>query len=138
MTIQLPILLWTVITFCLAMVILNRLLFRPMLAMMDKRQEKIDRANAKKAEIERRAAEAEERLAQLREEQEKHQAEEITAALAKAHEDAQTLITVTTKKQNQRLDMSVLELENESKIIEKGMDDTVEAFAKAYLTVLLS
>ncbi len=138
MTIQLPILLWTVITFCLAMVILNRLLFRPMLAMMDKRQEKIDRANAKKAEIERRAAEAEERLAQLREEQEKHQAEQITAALAKAHEDAQTLITVTTKKQNQRLDMSVLELENESKIIEKGMDDTVEAFAKAYLTVLLS
>ncbi len=138
MTIQLPILLWTVITFCLAMVILNRLLFRPMLAMMDKRQEKIDRANAKKAEIERRMAEAEERLAQLREEQEKHQAEEITAALAKAHEDAQTLITVTTKKQNQRLDMSVLELENESKIIEKGMDDTVEAFAKAYLTVLLS
>ncbi len=138
MTIQLPILLWTVITFCLAMVILNWLLFRPMFAMMDKRQEKLDRANARKAEIERLAAEAEEKLAQLREDQEKSQAEEITKALAKAHEDAQTLITVTTKKQNQRLDMSVLELENESKIIEKGMDDSVEAFAKAYLTVLLS
>ncbi len=138
MTIQLPILLWTIITFCLAMVILDRLLFRPMLAMMDQRQEKIDRANARKAEIKRLAAEAEEKLARLREEEEKHQAVEITAALAKAHEDAQTLITVTTKKQNQRLDMRILELENESKIIEKGMDDSVEAFAKAYLTVLLS
>ncbi len=138
MTIQLPILLWTVITFCLAMVILNKLLFRPMFAMMDKRQEKIDHAKAKIAENKKAAAEVEEKLAQFRLEEEKHQAEQITAAVNQAHRDAQTLVAVTTRKQNQRLDMTVLELENESKIMEMGMENKVEAFAAAYLTVLLS
>ena len=55
MTIQLPILLWTLITFALAMLILNRLLFRPMLVFMDKRQAKIDRAKtvlSERAELE--------------------------------------------------------------------------------------
>ena len=46
MTIQLPILLWTLITFALTMLVLQKLLFRPMLSFMDKRQEKIDRAKA--------------------------------------------------------------------------------------------
>ncbi len=138
MTIQLPILLWTIITFCLAMTILNKLLFRPMFAMMDKRQEKIDRAKTKIAENKRLLAEAEEKMAQFREEEEKHQAEQITAALNDAHKEAQTLVAVTTRKQNQRLDMGVLALENESRIIEAGMDDKIDAFATAYLTVLLS
>ena len=59
MTIQLPILLWTLITFALAMLILNRLLFRPMLVFMDKRQAKIDRAKtvlSERAELEKEAA----------------------------------------------------------------------------------
>ena len=46
MTIQLPILLWTLITFALTMLVLQKLLFRPMLSFMDKRQAKIDRAKA--------------------------------------------------------------------------------------------
>ena len=48
MTIQLPILIWTVICFCVLMLILNRLLFRPLLSFMDARQAKIDRAHAKR------------------------------------------------------------------------------------------
>ena len=63
MTIQPSILLWTVITFCLTVFVLNRFLFKPMLAFMDKRQEKIDSAAAKKAENDRLLAEAEEKLA---------------------------------------------------------------------------
>lgn len=46
MTIQLPIFLWTLITFALMMLVLQKLLFRPMLLHMDNRQARIDRAKA--------------------------------------------------------------------------------------------
>lgn len=49
MTIQLPLIIWTIICFSILYVILKYLLFIPMLDIMDKRQKKIDdAANAKK------------------------------------------------------------------------------------------
>lgn len=53
MTIQLSVTVWTVICFALLMVILNNLLFKPVLAIMDKRNKKIEDAKAKKTEIEK-------------------------------------------------------------------------------------
>lgn len=47
MNIQLSVTLWTIICFCLAMLILNKLLFKPLLQVMDARQEKIHRARSK-------------------------------------------------------------------------------------------
>ena len=49
MSIQPSVLIWTVICFCLLMLILDRLLFRPMLKFMDERQAKIDLAAQKRA-----------------------------------------------------------------------------------------
>lgn len=138
MTVQPSILLWTVITFCLTMFVLNRFLFRPMLAFMDKRQEKIDRAAARKAENARRLAEAEENLVRFRAEEEKHLADLAAAALVKARHDAETLITVTHRKQNQMLDLHVAELESESKEIEKVLDGQIDDMARRYAAVLLS
>lgn len=43
-TIQISILLWTILCFTALMVILDRLLFRPLLGFMDKRREEIDGA----------------------------------------------------------------------------------------------
>jgi len=43
-TIQVSILLWTILCFVALMLVLNRLLFRPLLGFMDKRREKIDGA----------------------------------------------------------------------------------------------
>lgn len=40
MTIQPSVLIWTIINFCLFMLVADRLLFRPILAFMDKRREK--------------------------------------------------------------------------------------------------
>ncbi|MBQ8642305.1 MAG: hypothetical protein IJ480_08825 [Clostridia bacterium] len=138
MTVQLPILLWTVITFCLMAWVLNRFLFKPMLAFMDQRQAKIDRAAAKKAEHQRLLAEAGEKLARFREEEEKHRAERIAEELSRAHKDAETLVAVTFRKQNQNIDLYMAELEQESKQIEKIMDESVDALAKAYITTLVS
>ena len=59
MTIQLPVLLWTIICFAGAMLILHHLLFKPVLRVMDARRERIENAAGKKAEYERLAAENE-------------------------------------------------------------------------------
>ena len=138
MTIQPSILLWTLITFSLTIFVLNRFLFRPMLAFMDKRQEKIDRASAKKAENARRLAEAEEALIRFREEEEKHLADLAAAELVKARHDAETMITVTHRKQNQLLDLHVAELEAESKEIEIFLDKQLDDIAQTYAGALLS
>ncbi len=49
MTIQLSVTLWTVICFCVLALVLRRLLFVPLLGVMDARKEKIAQAQAKKA-----------------------------------------------------------------------------------------
>ncbi|MBE6615714.1 MAG: hypothetical protein E7631_10480 [Ruminococcaceae bacterium] len=138
MTVQLPILLWTVITFCLMVFVLNRFLFRPMLSFMDKRQEKIERAAVLQAEHTRALAETEEKLAAFRAEEEKHQAELVQQALRKARQDAEDLITITHRKQNQNLDLHVAQLEMESKEIENVLDKRLEELAELYAAALLS
>lgn len=50
MTIQISIVVWTIICFLLLMLILKNLLFKPLLSLMDKRKERIEKAQAKKAE----------------------------------------------------------------------------------------
>ncbi len=52
MTIQISITIWTVICFCLLMVILRHLLFGPVLRVMDARKQKIEQAARKQAEYE--------------------------------------------------------------------------------------
>ena len=138
MTVQFPILLWTVINFCLLMLILNHFLFKPMLAFMDKRQEKIERAARKKEEYDRALAEANTALAAFRAEEERHLAEHIQKEIADAKKDAEDLITITHRKQNQNLDLHVAELELESQKIEKVMDTRLEELAELYVSTLLS
>lgn len=52
MTIQLSVTVWTIICFIALMLILHNLLFKPILALLDKRNERIKEAAAKKAEYE--------------------------------------------------------------------------------------
>lgn len=58
MTIQLPVLVWTVICFVGVMLILHHLLFKPVLRVMDARRERIEKAAGKKAEYEKLATES--------------------------------------------------------------------------------
>ena len=63
MTIQISVTIWTIVCFILAMLILNNLLFKPVLSVMDKRREKIEAAKGKKTERESLIAENEKLLA---------------------------------------------------------------------------
>ena len=76
MTIQLPVLIWTVICFCVFALVIYRLLLKPLLAVMDARRAKVDSAREQLRESERLAAEAEE-------------AKALAAAEAKARAEAE-------------------------------------------------
>ena len=90
MEIQLSLILWTVICFALLMLVLQKLLFQPMLRMMDKRRLKIAEAHVRAEQLkqarEEQAARLEEARAQRRQEAERQAQEEIkrfeTAAAA--------------------------------------------------------
>lgn len=81
MNIQLSVTLWTIICFVLLMLILRNLLFKPVLRVLDARREKIERAEAKKAEWEKAEREHEalllEKEAEFRSAQQRHIKDEI-------------------------------------------------------------
>ncbi len=56
MTIQLSVVVWTVINFSLLMVILHHLLFKPVLRVLDQRKQRIQAAHEKKAAAEQQAS----------------------------------------------------------------------------------
>ena len=92
MTIQLSVTVWTVICFVALMLILHNLLFKPVLAMLDKRNKRIEDAAKKKAEyeamqsknesllIESKKAFLENKLKEVKEEVEAIRAKSKTAA----------------------------------------------------------
>lgn len=84
MSIQPSVLVWTVICFLLMMLILKKLLFTPVLKMLDSREEKIKAADERLREIEAVTAENEKRLADA-----KAQAE--AAVIAEAKQRAQQI-----------------------------------------------
>ncbi len=86
MNIQPSVILWTIICFVILMLILNNLLFKPVLRVMDERRERIKKAADKKADQERQAAkrrsERQEEEAALQIEAKKRVKEEIEAIRA--------------------------------------------------------
>ena len=77
MTVQISLTIWTILCFCAFMLILSRLLFRPILRFMDARQGKIDAARQEKAAA-----------LQVRADEERALSEARSAAHAKAEQDA--------------------------------------------------
>jgi len=86
MNIQVSVLIWTIICFCLLMLILNKLLFTPILAVMDQRQDRIRRAREKQSANAQAYAAAQTAMEQTREDIRKQQAQ----TMAKTVEEAQT------------------------------------------------
>ena len=95
MTLQPSVILWTVICFCAAMLILDRLLFRPFFAVMDRRKARIAAAKERRDELAaaeasareaeaRSAAEAEAELQRLLAQRAGEESQSRTAALAAA------------------------------------------------------
>lgn len=64
MSIQISVIIWTVICFLLLMLILHNWLFKPVLEVMEKRRNRIEKAKEKQLEIQRLSAEHESMIAE--------------------------------------------------------------------------
>lgn len=106
MTIQVSIIIWTVICFSLLMFILHNWLFVPVLRVIDERRKKIEDARQKKASIEDIASQNESRI------------------------EAQKAEYLKTKKQNEKLFLEELKVEGKKQIeaAQKKRMDTVDDF----------
>lgn len=138
MTIQLPVLLWTVITFCLFVFIINQLLFKPLLAFMDQRQARIDAAMQKKAEYDRALAETEQKLADFRAEERRYAAQCAQDELDSAHRDADAVVDEADNARMRTISAHRAELGIEHHEIEETLEDRVEQLAAAYISTLVS
>lgn len=134
MTIQISVLLWTVITFCILMFFLNKFLFKPLLAFMDAREQRIASARERREKA-ALALETAEREAEERRRAAEKQARDAAAA---AILDAKRLAAKQTAEAENRyallLEQRRSEMETEKRELQQnldvGMDDLVTAFVQ--------
>ncbi len=106
MTIQISVTIWTVICFVLLMIILNNLLFKPLLSVMDKRREKIAAAKAKKTDYESLLAENERLLAEKKAEHKASEKNLIKERVEKVRSDQKKAVEAAKEVRLKKLDES--------------------------------
>lgn len=138
MTIQLSTFLWSIICFCLMMLILNKLLFGPMLRFMDARQERIDRAQEKKKADEAALKNAQAACEQALEDARQQQLVLNATVAEEAQAQAAAALAAAKKRQEQQLSHFAETLEQESQELKTKLDAGVEPLAKAFADRLAS
>ena len=132
MTIQVPVLLWTIICFAGAMLILHHLLFKPLLRVMDARRSRMEKAAEKKAEYERLAAEREaawkEQQAAFLAAEQKRRRSEAEAA----REAGKKAVEAARAKKLQATDAFRIETETEHARILEALEVHADALAAAF------
>lgn len=137
MTIQLPVLLWTVICFVLLMLILTKLLFRPLLAFMDRREERIRSAARTLEDMEEARRDAEEELARFRREEAERIDRLSKEAVAAAERDAAASLASAVEEQKQALDACRASLAAEKENLNRAAESKADEVARAYLSALM-
>lgn len=138
MSIQISVIVWTVICFVLLMVILHNLLFKPVLKVIDERRKKIDMAREKKASIEKAVQENEKQLELKRaehirnmQEREKDLAEQVNAESKRKIENAQ-------KKRLEEVDKYRLQVQDDYVQILSSASSEIEVAAKIFVEKIIS
>lgn len=132
MTVQVSVTVWTVLCFAALMLILDRLLFRPLLGVMDKRRDKIDGARRARADAVR---EREEELS-LREgariEAEKRARREASDELSRVKEEGARRLAERQAENERRLSALDEALAEESKAILHAAAPRTDEIAAAF------
>ena len=119
------------------MLILNRFLFKPLLAVMDARRDKIEQARAKKAADERTAAELEAKFAADMEQAKKDVAEETQRLIATSREDAEKNIAAAHAARAERLESCSAALTKESDELLVRLDADLDKLADMFVSRLV-
>ena len=132
MTVQVSVTVWTILCFLALMLILDRLLFRPLLSFMDERRSKVDGARERK-----------ETALRQREEELHHREEELAAAQKRAAQDLAAAVESAQKEavraaadkkadNVQRLEETRRKLEQESQEIQQQILPRIEGLAAVF------
>ena len=134
MNISLPDILWTIICFLLFAFMLNGLLIKPVLKLMDERKEKVARAHARMEELEKARKEAEERALAEAEEAARRMAEREALAASEAEKAAKARIGELESELRIREEATLERIREESvqtdARISSALDGMVEAFTE--------
>ena len=132
MTIQVSVLIWTVITFCVLMFCLNRFLFKPLLSLMDAREEKIADARRRHEEGARALAEAQEAAAERAPLPKSRPTPPGSGALAEAHAAAEAEMHAADGRYAQllsdRREQAAAEKQQLQQGLAAGMEELVASF----------
>ena len=134
MTIQISVLLWTVITFCILMFFLNKFLFKPLLAFMDAREQRIASARERREKAALALETAEREAEQRRRAAEKQARDAAAAAIldakrlaAKQTAEAENMYALLLEQRRSEMETEKRELQQN---LDAGMDDLVTAFVQ--------
>ena len=120
------------------MLILNKLLFKPVLAIIDERRAKIEKAANKKAEIEKSQREYEEKLIQVRENFRKSEAERVENILNSAKIKADEDIKKAESESLHRIELAKTDIEFENNELTEKLEMSVDSLAQAFISRLIS
>lgn len=138
MTIQLSIIVWTLICFCLLTLILNKLLFKPMLAFMDERRARIEKAAEKKAEMDNAAREYENKLSEAEKTFRKNEADRVAALISDAREKSKAEVEAAEAENKKRLELAASDIEYEKDELSEKLGKSVDSLAEAFISRLIS
>lgn len=138
MTIQPSVLIWTIICFCLLMVILNKLLFQPILKVLDDRQARIEAAREKQRNDQESYEQAMLALEAKQTEEDRARALEAAQRVAQAREQAEAQIAAAKRKQEQALADYEEALKQERCVLKSKLDAGVDSLAIASANRLAS
>ena len=138
LSIDVKVLIWTVVCFVTLMLLLDRFLFKPLLSLMDRRNAKI---NARKQALAAAEAEREEKL-RLRKEAEAEAINEAIRSAGQAMDAAAAekakILSDAREKNEALLEEYRQELEKESLSLEAKLDGDIDGLALAYVRKLVS
>ena len=137
MSIQPSVLIWTIICLVLLMLVLSKLLFKPLLAVMDARRDKIERARAAREEALLRKTEAEQNALTERRDAEKRAAQTAAAMLEDAHARCRGEAETLRHAQEDALAEEKAALSSESHEIVASLEPRLDIVAGAFAEKLL-
>lgn len=139
MTLQPSLIIWTVICFCVLMFILNKLLFKPLLAFMDARKEKVAKARERAGEIMRERSERSAALQAVREAELLAESEKRSKEIEQFKAFAENELKNAESENRAKLEALSEQIgtsDNETyEAIASSMDKMAEAFAERLLSI---
>ena len=138
MNIQLPVMLWTVICFFVLMLVLDRLLFRPVLGMMHNRRKKMEYAAAERKVAELRLRENNEKRARALENARRQELDRAAETVADAKEAAAKRLADETARLQSELANGREQIGTEKARLEAQLELELEELATALAEKLVS